>query len=228
MGKAEKKQERDVYFSQKIVIKLSSFISKRLDYLLLKNKEFCIISNNCWGNRLYSIVKREYNTPFVGLYLLPDDYIKFINNLESNVSIELKDIHFKSNATNYPIADINGCTIHFLHYKDQSEAIDKWNRRRLRLISHINTHGLNSIIFKLCDINDNSALILKEFDALEFTRKILITRNLSKYFVGKNGEIINGLELFKGRLLYYKMYFSIFRNLPQKGQITRCDTSPST
>lgn len=205
-----------MYFPQKIVIKLSSFISKRLDFLFLKNKEFCIISNNCWGNRLYSIVKREYNTPFVGLYLLPEDYIKFINNLESNVSIELKDKHFNSNATDYPLADINGCTIHFLHYKDQSEAIDKWNRRRLRLISHINAHGLNSIIFKFCTINDNSTLALEEFDTLELTRKILITRNLSKYFIDTNGEIINGLELFKGRLLYYKMYISKFRNLPQR------------
>ncbi len=207
-----------MYFSQKIVIKLSSFISKRLDCLFFKNKEFCIISNNCWGNRLYSIVKREYNTPFVGLYLLPEHYIKFINNLESNISIELKDKHFNSNTTNYPIADINGCTIHFLHYKDQSEAIDKWNRRRLRLISHINSHGLHSIIFKFCVLDDNSALALKEFDALKFTRKIIITKSLSKYFIDENGGIINGLELFKGRLLYYKMYISIFRNLPRRAK----------
>lgn len=207
-----------MHFFQKTVIKLSGSISKRLDFIFLKNKEFCIISNNCWGNKLYLIAKREYNTPFIGLYLLPDDYINFINNLEFNISIELEDKHFNKDFTDYPLADISGCKIHFLHYKDHSEAIEKWNRRRLRLISHINNHGLNSIIFKLCDIDDKSTLALKEFDDLEFTRKILITRNSCKYLLDENGKVINGPELFKGRLLYYKKYINLFRNLPKRAK----------
>lgn len=35
------------------------FLSDFLDRILLKNKEICIISNNCWGFRLYNILNRN-------------------------------------------------------------------------------------------------------------------------------------------------------------------------
>lgn len=208
-----------MHLIQKTIIKLSSFLSKRLDASLLKNKEFCIISNNCWGNRLYSILKREYNTPFVGLYLLPNDYIKFISQIERNISIEIDESFFINKNPSHPIARIGGCEIHFLHYKNTSEAIDKWNRRRLRLITHIHNYGTNNLIFKFCNINENSMNALNEFDKLKFKRKISITNKSSKWLTDENGSVVNGLILFKGRLMYYKKYITLFRNLPSIKQI---------
>ena len=39
-----------------------------------------IISNNCWGSEYYKEQKIEYNTPFVGLFVEPDDYLALLAN----------------------------------------------------------------------------------------------------------------------------------------------------
>ena len=44
----------------------------------LNNVDFTIISNNCWGGICYEYFNMLKNSPTVGLYFYPDDYIKFI------------------------------------------------------------------------------------------------------------------------------------------------------
>ena len=47
----------------------------------LKQSNFAIVSNNCWGSDLYKSTARPYNTPFVGLYLFPDCYLRLLAEL---------------------------------------------------------------------------------------------------------------------------------------------------
>ncbi|MBA0178568.1 DUF1919 domain-containing protein [Pectobacterium carotovorum] len=202
---------------KKIVIKVSGSLAKRLDFIILHKKELCIISNNCWGNKLYEIVNREYNTPFVGLFLQSGDYIKFIKNIEYNVSVEITENHFNTFSQAYPIANIEGCTIHFLHYKDKNEAIEKWNRRRIRLIKYIKDNGVNSLIFKLCDTYCEKHDVAKneaEFNSLPFERKIFFTTGRKNKILNDGERNLNGPDFFKGRILYYKDYLKLFSNLP--------------
>lgn len=201
---------------QKKALKWSAIIAKRLDFILLRRKNFCIISNNCWGSRLYEILKREYNTPFVGLFLRPTHYINFIKNLEKNISIELTIHHFKNTDEKYPVANIEGCDIYFLHYENKSEAIMKWNRRRIRLLNHIEHYGMDKIIFKYCDsfLSDNEESLLKEFNSLTFKNKISFNPDMENKFLNINKNIINGDELFRGRLLYYRKYIELFSEAP--------------
>ena len=51
------------------------------------NNKFIIVSNNCFGSELYSSTKRNYNTPFVGLILYPDCYIRFLKNFNQNINV---------------------------------------------------------------------------------------------------------------------------------------------
>ena len=201
---------------KKTVIKLSSSLAKRFDFIILRHKNFCIISNNCWGNKLYEITNREYNTPFVGLFLQSGDYIRFIKNIEHNINIEINESHFHKFSKVYPIADIEGCVIHFLHYKDESEAIEKWNRRRVRLLSYIKDNGVNSLIFKLCDTYCEKDEVKKEadFNALNFERKIYFTTGIKNKILNDGEKPLNGPDFFKGRILYYKNYLRLFYNLP--------------
>ncbi len=48
----------------------------------LNNKDFTIISNNCWGGYIYDRYGLKYMTPTIGGIFFPDDYIKFISNLD--------------------------------------------------------------------------------------------------------------------------------------------------
>ena len=55
----------------------------------IKDKEFTIISNNCWGGMIYESYGLQKQTPTVGLFIMPDDYIKFLRNLREYVSQEI-------------------------------------------------------------------------------------------------------------------------------------------
>ncbi|MCW2480474.1 DUF1919 domain-containing protein [Candidatus Symbiopectobacterium sp. NZEC135] len=213
---------------QRKIIKTSATITKRLDFLFLKRKDFCIVSNNCWGPRLYEILKREYNTPFVGLFLTPEHYIDFIRNIEFYINIELTEHHFLTFdpinknplrfSKKYPIACIEGCDIHFLHYNDKAEAISKWNRRRVRLIDYIRRNGVNSLIFKFCDSYPNMDVdySMSEFKSLPYARKIFFETKKERGILSNDGVLVHGVDLFRARLLYYKRYLALFSNLPSQ------------
>lgn len=55
----------------------------------LTNKDFTIISNNCWGAFVYQKFNLQYNTPFVGLFLFAPDYIKLLKNFENMINNKL-------------------------------------------------------------------------------------------------------------------------------------------
>ncbi len=63
-------------------------ISKK-DIKLLQDKNFVIISNNCWGGEIYSWFKRPYNSPFIGLFLNGPCYLKLLSNFDYYMSLDL-------------------------------------------------------------------------------------------------------------------------------------------
>lgn len=108
----------------------------------IENKDFTIISNNCWGGGVYETLALAYKTPTVGLFFFSECYIKFLQNLKENLEKELRFINVskyeKGNQLRttscYPIGMIgDDIEIHFLHYKSEEEALEKWNRRKIRV-----------------------------------------------------------------------------------------------
>lgn len=95
----------------------------------LKNKQFVIVSNNCWGSELYRSVGREYNMPFIGLFFEPESYLNLLTNLEENLKAELSFDEKKSDECGYPVGVLPGdILIHFMHYESKEEAHVKWER----------------------------------------------------------------------------------------------------
>lgn len=47
----------------------------------IEDRNFTIISNNCWGGELYKELNLAYNTPFIGLFIYAPCYIKMLKNL---------------------------------------------------------------------------------------------------------------------------------------------------
>lgn len=110
----------------------------------LKGTDFTIISNNCWAGHVYRRFGINYNTPTVGMYFFPEEYLKFLSNLKENVDSPItfipaeKSKYFKRlqelKQTNVPIALLGGeIEIVMLHYHSEEEVIKKWNRRKARI-----------------------------------------------------------------------------------------------
>ena len=55
----------------------------------LKGKNFTIVSNNCFAGFIYQKFGIEYNTPFIGLFILAPDYIELLKNFNDLINKKL-------------------------------------------------------------------------------------------------------------------------------------------
>lgn len=140
----------------------------------LHNRSLSIISNNCWGGFMMKECGIPFNTPFVGLFLFDEDYIRLLEHPEV-MEEPLRFIsrnesrHEIAEPRDYPIAVIgDGIEIHFLHYKDEREALQKWARRVKRL-------NFNNLMVKFGDEDGARPDLLKRFEALPYKCKVAFT-----------------------------------------------------
>lgn len=158
---------------------------KKIKYLILnynkrknlKNKDFTIISDNCWGGFIYQYLGLPFNTPFIGLFIFAPDYIKLLNNLKYYLDLNLefiKESKFKETLIKYgtegtyPIGILGDVEIHFLHYKTEEEARSKWNTRRTRI-------NWDNLFIKFSDANLCTRDHIEAFDKLPYKNKIMFT-----------------------------------------------------
>lgn len=151
----------------------------------INNKNFTIISNNCWGGFIYQSYALEYYTPTVGLFFMADDYIKFVYNLRQYINCDLKFIKHKDSKWHeqlkdthkygpYPIGSLGDIEIHFLHYKNEQEAYSKWNKRCKRI-------NWNRFLVKFNDQNGCTSEHLKKFNELNFKNKVCFISSHNQY-----------------------------------------------
>ena len=160
---------------------------------LLIGKSFTILSNNCWGGHVYRYFSLPYLTPTIGLYFYPDDYLKFIGDYKKYLAAELTFIPWQEskhadslrerNQTNVPIGKLDDVEIVFLHYKSESEAYEKWNRRVARI-------NWDHILVKCSKQNGMTDEQVEQYDKLPINNKII--------FVDKP------MPNVKSAVLYYK------------------------
>ena len=120
---------------------------------------YTYISNNCMGGLIHSHFKEVYYNPFIYSLILDDiQFIDLCSNFDDIIKCDhiisspnynlkwYKDTNKKSyNDWNYYTTDISGIEIHWIHHDKSTEnLLDKFNRRRLRLIDNYNS---TSIIF---------------------------------------------------------------------------------
>ena len=180
-------------------IKLRTHIGQWNKRRKLKYTDFSIISNNCWaGTAVYQPFGLIYNTPTVGLFIMDEDYIRFLERLEWYLKQELQFISpqksryydkISNNGTksvSYPIALLgDDVELHFLHYFNKSEALEKWTRR----VKRINFERL-IIKMSIRDIDLDVDNIVNRFKSLPFKNKICFSPS-----GGNSHEIIEVPEL---------------------------------
>ena len=142
----------------------------------LRNRSVSIISNDCWSSFMYRYYRIPFNSPFAGLFIMPDDYLAMLENPSvlgakpqmtsaprSRYRAELAHL------PDYPLGVLpGGIEIHFLHYHSQDEALDKWTRRVARI-------DWDNCIVKFSQNNGCTDSHLRRFQALPFRCKVAFT-----------------------------------------------------
>jgi uncharacterized protein (DUF1919 family) len=152
-------------------------ISRRVLRSLIQDREFTIVSNNCWGAHVYQRLGISYRTPFVGLFLMPEDYLRLLQRLRwylgQPLTFQQRSRHASITALRerigrqYPIGCLDEVEIQFLHYESNQEAAQKWGRRVARVVDRD-----ERIFVKFCDREGCTDEQLSAFDRLPYTNKV--------------------------------------------------------
>lgn len=201
------------------ILQKNSVLKKEL--AILKDKNFVIIADNCWGGEVYQWYKKPYNTPFIGLGIYGDCYIKLLSNFDHYMALELsfkpqsetKHPHtFKE--TYYPLGLLGDIEIHFVHYNSEEDAANKWQRRTKRMLE---VTDRNDYFFKICDDWKAEVKHFKQFHELPFKNKVSFIPDAKKTFDNPTHiavyerhrthktQVPNGVGLFKITFLYFNL-----------------------
>ena len=156
-------------------------LKRPLRRLRLRHTDFSIISNNCWsGTAVYIPFGLKYTTPTVGLFFMDEDYMRFISRLRWYLAQDLRFIparqsryydhlsHHGERPLTYPVAVLGGdVEIHFLHYKTEQEAAEKWHRRLARI-------NFDKLFVKMSirDSGYDISQMLQKFKSLPYKNKL--------------------------------------------------------
>ena len=132
----------------------------------LKNKNASLITDNCIGGIICHDMNMRFNSPTVNLWLKPGDFIKLLQNPQNYFGVAPVEVF--EDGIDYPIGEINGIRLYFMHYQSFENAKAKWLERSAR-IDYYNVYII------MTDKNNCSREHIQAFDALPYRHKILLS-----------------------------------------------------
>lgn len=170
------------FIKNKVNAILRQLIINPRNRLRLKNKAMTILANNCNGGFILHDLNQPFNSPFVNLYLEPNDFIRYVKDINYYNKQELV---FISENYPFPVAYLGDIKIYFMHYTSEQEAQEKWQIRSQRI-------NLNNLFIILTARDNYSEQDLKEFDELPYRNKVVLT--LGECSQIQSAFYIKGLE----------------------------------
>ncbi|MCR5294802.1 MAG: DUF1919 domain-containing protein [Lachnospiraceae bacterium] len=103
-----------------------------------KNRDFTLLSQNCLGGVIYSILDLPFASPTINLFIEDENFVKLAENPVRYLNIpaepgEERSAGSDNSAISYPTIRVDDIEICCLHYKNCSEAVEAWERRRRRV-----------------------------------------------------------------------------------------------
>ena len=138
----------------------------------LLSRDFSIIASNCVGGTIYGDFSLQYSSPFVGLFILPKDFIQLCSDLEYYLGLPLLRDDFSK--MTYPVGKLGNILIHFVHYKNFAQAKAKWDRRKVRI-------NFDSLFFILVERDGCTLEDIEKFDSLFLEKKLVLTAGIYPY-----------------------------------------------
>lgn len=129
----------------------------------LINRNFTIVSDDCWGGMIYKSFGLPYLTPFMWVGITPLEYLKLLSNLKEY--LKCTPIQIYKPEYNFPIGMIGDICIYFIHSTSFEDGINKWCRRVERI-------NWDNIFVKMAIFDESQAI---EFDKLPFKNKVGFT-----------------------------------------------------
>lgn len=147
-------------FARAMGTRLRNLRNKQMRKKLKNNPS--IITNHCIGGIISHDLGLKFLSPTVNLKILPDEFIKFVENLDKYLNAEFVKV---DSDLPYPVAKLEDITVYFVHYKSFEEAVAKWKERAKRV-------NFNNIRIIMTAREGASYETLKRFDALPYKKVV--------------------------------------------------------
>ena len=162
----------------------------------LKNDTITVLSSNCTGCLILHDLGLRYNSPFVDIFIVADDYIRLLQNFDAYMAKELQFTDTED--CPYPVAKLGDILLHCVHYKDEQEVLEKWNRRKQRM-------NMSNCVVIFTDRDGCTQSHLEAFDALPYAHKVVFTKTphediRSSFHISgfEDKEAVGNLHRYKG------------------------------
>lgn len=142
------------------------------EYVLLKKNPVSIISDDCWGGKIYHYLCLRFDSPFINFFIYNDDFVKLISNFKIYMNKPLV-LEQEGTVTEMPVGSLGEkeekVYLHFNHAYSFEEAKLEFERRRDRI-------NKNNLFIKMSygwgKYSENTVL---EYDKIPCNKKIFLT-----------------------------------------------------
>lgn len=142
------------------------------DYVALRRNPVSIISDDCWGGRVYHYLDLRMDSPFINLYILNDDFLRLICDFSYYIKQPLC-MEEEGTNLNIPLGSLGEgekkIYLHFNHAYSFDEAKLDFERRRSRI------HRENLFVKMQYGWGKYSENNLDTFDKTPFNKKVYLS-----------------------------------------------------
>lgn len=172
--------------------------------------DITLFTSDCIGGLIYHSLGKKFLSPTINMSIEDGMFLQFCANYEEYFN---EDIEMIESDSGYPIgilgkdSPLGGVRIAFEHYKNGSDAIEKWNERKKRIVP--------TEIYVICADRNLKNEDIELFKSIKCKRKIMFTWN-SKRADGKEifpvktygrSRIKNYSKLRKDGFRDYEIFF---------------------
>lgn len=145
-------------------------------YICLIDSRVSIMSNVCWGGATYNSLGLRFESPFINIFVEPDNFIRIMFDLKKYMCEPLECAYMDFNANenhNYPIGKLGDVLLYMFHECDFEKAREKWEERKARI-------NWNNILFSMWT---NDIEMIKKIDKIEEKKIVFTEINVEKDYI---------------------------------------------
>lgn len=143
----------------------------------LKNKDFTLITNNCFGGIVYHQLGLPFLSPTINLGFTFEGYLAFARDIPYYLSCEIEDISHEHKLP-FPVGRIVPkddqhipIMLLFGHYHSFEEAVTKWKKRAKRV-------NMDNLAFIYYHIGKPRPNLFREFEALPGNKMMILQEDM--------------------------------------------------
>ncbi len=178
----------------------------------LTNFNPTLICSNCTGGLLYHWLGLKFYSPFINLYMENLDFIFAMEHFDEFMAHPITEDH--NSNKEYPVGvGFGGVRIHFMHYDNFEEAIQKWEQRKLRIDRSNMCVWLSNFNSENYSLNEQKDLF-DRFNRLPFKNKLIFTGIKINYpfgvFLKGYNKVASIRNIFNTKNIFGKRYIDQF------------------